>query len=265
MQTIANGIKFKLLTPSNPNLNLLIFIPGLDGSDLSIKNQLDNLKSEFEVAYLSIAVDNKMRWDELTNTSASLIKDELSKAYSDSNESRKIFLCGESFGACLALAMAAQAPGFFTDLVLINPATSYKNQAWSPLVSALAQQLPKAFYQLSTLMLLPLLITGNRVTQNNQQLLLKAMQAFKPQDLACRLSLLQTFHISLESLQGIRVPVLLISATGDKLLPSSSEVKKISKLLPKSKIIQLPRSGHACLLEENTNLGEIIRRSNLNQ
>lgn len=264
MHTAADGIRFQLLTPANPSLDLLIFIPGLDGSDLSIKHQLDGLKSKFEVGYLSISTDNKMSWDQLVRASTSLIQEVSTKMRSSSDRARTLCLCGESFGACLALAMAVGAPNEFGNLILINPATSYRNQVWSPLISVVVDQMPKAAYQLSTLILLPFLIVESRVTRDSKQSLLKAMQAFKPQDLSWRLSLLQKFHVPLDSLKIIDIPVLLVSASRDRLLPSDREVEKISTFISNSKIVRLEKSGHACLLEKTTDLGLIIKESGFN-
>ena len=261
MQKLPNGIRFKALTPSNSDLPLFLFFPGLDGSSLSIQNQLDGLKSKFEVHYLSIPAENRTPWNGLVKTVIALLQQDLKDFDPIAQKSRKIYLCGESFGACLALASVVYSPNFFDYLVLINPATSFRKQVWSPLSAFVVNKMPGTIYQLLTIGFLPFLTEKSRVSRENQQALLKAMQAFTPEGVAWRLSLLQQFQISPASLRCIRFPVLLIAALGDKLLPSVSEVEKISKWIPDSQVVQLAHGGHACLLERDVELFKIIENS----
>ena len=52
---------------------------------------------------------------------------------------RPVYLLGESFGAVLALAVAAAKNNLVDRLVLVNPATSYENSIWPRLGPALAK------------------------------------------------------------------------------------------------------------------------------
>lgn len=52
---------------------------------------------------------------------------------------RPVYLLGESFGAVLALAVAAAKSDLVDRLVLVNPATSYENSIWPRLGPALAK------------------------------------------------------------------------------------------------------------------------------
>ena len=55
---------------------------------------------------------------------------------------RPVYLLGESFGAVLALAVAAQRPDLVDRLVLVNPATSFQRSVW-PSLGPLLPQVPK--------------------------------------------------------------------------------------------------------------------------
>ncbi|MFM6138758.1 MAG: alpha/beta hydrolase, partial [Sphaerospermopsis kisseleviana] len=44
-------------------------------------------------------------------------------------------------------------------------------------------------------------------------------------------------------------------------LPSVSEVERLDQILPNPKKLILPDSGHACLLEEDVNLYEILKNN----
>ena len=56
--------------------------------------------------------------------------------------------------------------------------------------------------------------------------------------------------------------VLLIVGGSDRLLPSVNEAQRLQKILPNSKMVVLPNSGHACLLEEDINLYGILQQQN---
>ncbi|MFM6099124.1 MAG: alpha/beta hydrolase, partial [Dolichospermum sp.] len=45
----------------------------------------------------------------------------------------------------------------------------------------------------------------------------------------------------------------------DRLLPSVTEITRLANILPNSKTFILPNSGHACLLEEDVNLYQILK------
>ncbi|MEO1621636.1 MAG: alpha/beta hydrolase, partial [Cyanobacteria bacterium J06632_3] len=60
-------------------------------------------------------------------------------------------------------------------------------------------------------------------------------------------------------LEHIDYPVLLIVGAKDRLLPSKREAQMLVRRFPNAKMTLLPRSGHACLLEAEVKLGEILK------
>ena len=77
-----------------------------------------------------------------------------------------------------------------------------------------------------------------------------------------RLSMMRHFHINPEQLQRFKNPVLLVASQGDRLLPSVPEAKRLQQKLPNAEVVILPHSGHACLLETDINLYQIILKVN---
>ena len=55
---------------------------------------------------------------------------------------RPVYVLGESFGAVLALAVAAQRPDLVDRLVLVNPATAFQRSVW-PRLGPLLPRVPK--------------------------------------------------------------------------------------------------------------------------
>lgn len=241
-------------TESIADRPLFIFLPGMDGTGELLRPQLDGLKDRFNIRYLSIPADDLTGWDGLREKVAHLIDQEKQRS-----PSCPIYLCGESFGGCLALQLASYFPRLCDRLILVNPASSAVNQPWLNWGASLTKWLPQSLYRLSTFGLLPLLISPERVSLSNQQALLRAMQSVSPMSAAWRISLLSQFVLEQLPLNQILQPALILASGADRLLPSVAEAGRLAKHLANSCSVLLPESGHACLLETEIRLGNILR------
>jgi pimeloyl-ACP methyl ester carboxylesterase len=244
------------LTPQKVQLAypLLIYLPGMDGTGQLFRLQTTNLELAFDVRCLAIPSQDLSSWDILTKNVLSLIYAELGK-----NQERSIYLCGESFGGCLALKVATHAPDLFERIILINPASAFQLSPWVDWISPITDFVPPFFYELGALGLLPFLASLPRMSRSVRHELLKAMRSVPPETISWRLSLLRNFDVDIQHLQKLHQQVLLIAGGSDRLLPSQSEVERLISILPNSKTVLLPDSGHACLLEAAVNLYEIIQ------
>ncbi|MCP9941752.1 alpha/beta hydrolase [Cyanobium sp. ATX 6E8] len=254
MNTTPKSLRLIACTSATPSRPLFVFLPGMDGSGALLQPQVPGLSSGFDIRCLSIPPDNLNGWDELTEQVAALIQIEQQR-----HPGRMTTVCGESFGGCLALKLFTRFPKLCDQLILVNPASSAQCQPWIGVCSSLTQLLPAPIYQLSTLSLCNLLIQSHRVSRSTRQQLLTAMQAVKPQSAAWRLALLRQFRLEDLSLDRVRQPVLILASEADRLLPSRSEAKRLSRFLPNTTIVHLPDSGHACLLEDQLNLSAILK------
>lgn len=245
-----------LATP--PSRPLFVFLPGMDGSGALLGPQLAELRDDFDIRCVSIPSDDLTGWDGLTEQVAALIKREQQRA-----PGRPTYVCGESFGGCLALKLAAEFPTLCDQLILVNPASSARRQPWIDWSASLTQRLPHSLYNLSTLGLIPFLIAPERVALPTQQDLLAAMRSVRPQSAAWRLSLLREFVVDHLPLDRLARPVLMLASGADRLLPSLQEAKRLGRYLTNSVTVSLPDSGHACLLETQVSLLGIMRAQNI--
>lgn len=257
---IANTKSLRLLTctPVTASRPLFVFLPGMDGSGASFQPQVAGLSTGFDIRCLSIPPDDLRGWEELTEHVAALIQMEQQR-----HPGRKTTVCGESFGGCLALRLITRFPKLCDQLILVNPASSAQRQPWIGACSSLTQLLPTPIYQLSTFSLCNLLIASHRVSRPRRHQLLAAMQAVRPQSAAWRLALLRQFRLEDLPLDRVRQPVLILASEADRLLPSQREAKRLARFLPDTTIVQLPESGHACLLENQLNLSAILKSQDL--
>jgi pimeloyl-ACP methyl ester carboxylesterase len=237
-----------------PTAPLLIYLPGMDGTGLLLDAQLRSLERSFDVRRLSIPVDDLTDWDELVVKTAALIKTELGAEI----PRRALYLCGESFGGCLALKLAIALPELGDRLILVNPASSFKQRAWMRWAVYFTRILPANLYPLSCLALMPFLANEANISIEDRNLLLQVMQSVRFKSAMWRIALLDRFNVSLEQLQQLCQPTLVISSGRDRLLPSAAEGRLLNQQIPRSSLHGIPQGGHAVLLERDVDLHEIL-------
>lgn len=247
------------LTPKqmNPDYPLFIFLPGMDGTGQLLRSQTEGLEAAFDVRCFAIPPTEMTSWDDLAESVLDLIAEELNK-----QPSRPVYLCGESFGGCLAVKVALKSPDLFDRIILVNPATSFNQRPWLRIGAHLGPWMPDFFYPISALALLPFLSALGRISASDRRALLNAMQSVPPKTVNWRVCMVIDFDVDETQLHRLTQPVLILAGTADKLLPSVQEAERLVKLLPDAKMFILPHSGHTCLLETDVNLHNILKSQN---
>lgn len=254
MQELSDKIHFLRPVRDRSEKPLLIFLPGMDGTGLLLRSQLDDLSKAFDIRCLSIPGEDMSSWARLTEETIAAIAGERGSLR------RPVYLCGESFGGCLSLLVALRAPELIERLILINPASCFRQQPLVNLGPYVTRLLPKNIYPLSSLGLLPFLAALERILPDDRQALLDAMRSVPQRTSVWRLELLRSFHVQPKELETLQLPVLLIASARDRLLHSVSHAKLLTKHIPNTNTLVLPRSGHACLLEKDVNLYDILNK-----
>lgn len=241
-----------LLTPTEaqPHKPLLVYLPGLDGSGRLFDHQVPALHRSFEVRCLALPTDDRSSWHRLVEQTITLL---VSTA-----AGRPIYLCGESFGACLALQVVAQAPGLAQRLILVNSASAFHRLPWLAGLGPITSWVPSSIFPISTLGSMPLLANLNRMAPTQRHQLMQAIQAVPQATVAWRMDLLAKFRLSALNLAAWTAPTLLLASLADRLLPSLEEAQRLLAILPQAQVYPLPHSGHASLLEETVNLNQIL-------
>ncbi len=247
------------LTPQRlqPDFPLFIFLPGMDGTGQLLRTQTAGLEAAFDVRCLAISVDDLTDWDHLTENLLELIKAEIARS-----SQRPVYLCGESFGGCLAIKAALHSPHLFNRIVLVNPASSFHTRPWIGWGAQLARWLPEPFFRLSSEALMPVLGNTDRISASDRKAFWETVQLIPQKTTLWRLALLNEFNVSEAQLRLITQPTLLLGSAADRLLPSLEEVRRLARLFANAHTVVLPNSGHACLLETDINLYEIMRTHN---
>ncbi|ACB49438.1 hypothetical protein cce_0086 [Crocosphaera subtropica ATCC 51142] len=249
----------RLLSPFSSQViaPLLIYFPGMDGTGKLFHRQGERLKDFFSIRCLSIPSNDQSDWSTLVTNTVTLMRKEL-----ESHPHSSVYLCGESFGACLAIKVVLAAPELIEKVILVNPASSFNKRSFLKLGIELNQWIPNFVYKGSALLLLSFLGALNRMNNRDSKALFNAMQSLPQEVVSWRLSLLRDFEINKKNLALFEKPILLLASQEDKLLPSVDEGKELVNYFPNSSLTILPESGHACLLETDVNLLKILQQNN---
>lgn len=273
MSVASSAVRLLIPRPERPSQPLFIFLPGMDGSGTLLRSQLDRLVPWFDVRCVAISNQDNTDWESLARQVSALIESalaadsaknsahqNLAKGEASQGRCRTVYLCGESFGGCLAMQVLSLSPHLFDRVILVNPASSFRRLPWMQLGSMLTRQLPDLAYRYSARGLVPFLIEANRVPKRDRIALEKAMGSVPVKTAAWRMLLLSRFEAERLPLEHLSHPVLLIAGRQDKLLPSIREARSLQHRFPNAHLTVLPNSGHACLLEWDVNLSKILRQ-----
>lgn len=236
---------------------LFVFLPGMDGAGTLFRPQVARLLPWFDVRCVALSLTDRSGWERLARKVGLLIRAERLSGREGSRR-RLVYLCGESFGGCLVMHVLTQWPELFERIILINPASSFRRLPWMHLGPLIMRRLPSQAYQFSSIGLVPLLIESHRVKRRDRKDMTAAMGAVPARTAAWRMKLLSEFESERLPLERMTHPVLLIAGENDRLLPSKREAKSLLARFPNAQMKVLPKSGHACLLESETDLQKIL-------
>ncbi|XP_075522831.1 phytyl ester synthase 1, chloroplastic-like isoform X2 [Primulina tabacum] len=248
---------------------------GMDGLGLGLTLHHKSLGKVFDVRCMHIPVHDRTPFVELVEWVEETVRVEHYLS-----PKKPIYLVGDSFGGCLALAVAARNPKIDLLVVLANPATSFGRsqlQPLFPLLEALPNELHITVpYLLSFVMGDPLKMAAVNINtmlppaQYFEQLAgnltamlprLSGLADIIPKaTLLWKWKLLKTAAAYVNSrLHAIRAEVLVITSGKDNMLPSGDEARRLLTSIQNCKIKYFKDNGHTILLEDGINLLTIIK------
>lgn len=186
-------------SPSRQKRPLLLYLPGMDGTGKLFYRQAQALQAEFHVRPLSLNHPAAgQSWESLADWVGSQLDE-------------GAYLCGESFGACLALAVAAQQPERCRGLILVNPASSLRRRPWWWAGQVLLPFLPPGLYHQLAERGLGFLAELGQMEPPDRERLRQAVHSVSPEVAAHRLTLLGSFVVEELPLESMTLPTLLVA------------------------------------------------------
>eukprot|EP00271_Cylindrocystis_brebissonii_P022170 TRINITY_DN8376_c0_g2_i1.p1 TRINITY_DN8376_c0_g2~~TRINITY_DN8376_c0_g2_i1.p1 ORF type:complete len:996 (+),score=154.04 TRINITY_DN8376_c0_g2_i1:156-3143(+) len=253
----------------------MLFVPGVDGTGVSMGLQHRSLARIFSLSCMHVPTTDRTTFQGLVDIVAERVRDEFAR-----EPERAVFLAGESFGAVVSMAVAAQNPTLPLRLVLVNPATSFDRSPLAPYLplitlapAALYSALPFALsfsignpLRMAAAGLAPGASDWDRAWHLRDNLLdllqqLPLVAGILPQDtLRFKLDLLQEGSRYVNTVvKNVKAPTLILASGDDRLLPSKEEANRLKKILPDAIVRGFSESGHTLLMEEAIDLAGIIK------
>ncbi|WRX25512.1 Diacylglycerol acyltransferase - like 8 [Theobroma cacao] len=219
---------------------VLLFLPGLDGVGIGLILHHKALGKVFEVQCLHVPVCDRTPFEGLVK-----VVEETLRLEHASRPNSPIYLVGDSFGGCLALAVAARNPTIDLVVILVNPG--------EPLKMATVGVEGR----------LPPTQKIEQLSDNLTALLprLSCLADIIPKEtLVWKLKLLKSASAYANSrLHAVKAEVLVLASDKDNMLPSREEAHRLKNLLPNCEIRFFKDNGHTLLLEDSLNLLTVIK------
>ncbi|WCJ44006.1 Esterase/lipase/thioesterase family protein [Euphorbia peplus] len=257
------------------NSPLLLFFPGLDGVGLGLILHHKALGKVFEVQCLHVPVYDRTPFEGLVK----LVEETVTLEHA-SSPNRPIYLVGDSFGGCLALAIAARNPEIDFVVILSNPATSFDRSQLLPLMHVM-EGLPEGLH--SVIPYLVSSVLGNpwklgmadieftlplksKIEQLSANLiaylphLSDYVNIYSKDTLLWKLKLAKSGAAYANSrLHDVKAEVLVLASGDDYFLPSRDEAVRLHGSLQNCIVRHFKDNGHLILMEEGISLLTIIK------
>lgn len=235
-------------------LPTLVYLPGLDSRPLPPHQHVE-LRDSYRTVSILLRPGDSREWDALADSILAAAP------------AGDFVLVGESFGAALALRVAARGGARISRLVLLNPGTAF---SLSPLARVAARALPVLavpnLYRIASRLLTPFLISRDSVHPDvslidNGGAVFDVDETPLP-DVLHRVGLLQRFEDDFSDkciTNLIKSPTILVASAADLLLPSVRESIRLKRILSNvEQLIILPDASHAALLDKRFKLEEFL-------
>ncbi|KAK6158390.1 hypothetical protein DH2020_005704 [Rehmannia glutinosa] len=232
--------------PPLQNSPVLLYLPGIafrnrwywHGSYLASQGSGQG----FQIRCMHIPVNDRTPYEKLVKFVENAVRAEHA-----SYPNKPIYLVGDSFGACLALSIAASNPTIDLVLILVNPGDPIKMANvinTKNLLTSPAKQIESLILELSSLM------TG-----------ISSLADILPkQTLIWKLKLLKSAAAYSNSrIHSVKHEVLILASGKDSMLPSKHEAQRLSDLLKNCRVRFFKNNGHTLLMEDGTNLLTVLK------
>ncbi|CAM9128034.1 unnamed protein product [Scytosiphon promiscuus] len=264
------------------NKMMLLYLPGIEGLGTSVEPQLPALSDKFDVFRLIIGAEDRSTFSTLSRA----VTEFIDVAAKKQGGGQKVVILGESFGAMLGIRLGQLRPDDVQAVFAVNPATSFGRTAWRSL-GPLLSLAPKSQYKAASVGVFAATIPDIWQMKSVVDVLVDPNNGLKlaerPKALADRLgglwemisevsenlppaTLRWRIQNWLSAGQGrvdkdlgvMKVPVVVIAGSADRLLPSSQEAERLKGRIPGCRTMLLEGHGHAPLFDGRVDMSEII-------
>lgn len=229
----------------------LIYVPGLDGTGALFYRQIPPLSRRFCVATYTLR-DSATEIGTLIGDLARVIR-----GVAPGGE--PAMLVAESFGGALAMSFALEHPDMVRGLVILNSFPFFRPQQRLRLAMAGLHLMPWGAMRFVRRMT-SFRIHSRHTHRDDVHRFFELTAHTTKQGYLNRLRMLTAYDIR-DRLPGLRVPLLLLAADEDHLIPSVAQARLMNALVPHATTIILRGHGHSCFLARSLDLESMLHSS----
>jgi pimeloyl-ACP methyl ester carboxylesterase len=230
------------------HLPLALLIPGLDGTGLLYYRQLEPLELRYRVRAWELPRHAAFDYPDLV--------DEIDRA-TEAEQPGSMVVVGESFGGTVAMHLALARPARIRTLVLVNTFARYRRQARIRLACRLAPLLRWPAAQLVKNSVAERTLALEGIEAEDRRRYREIIERVAPAGYRRRLQLVSSVDLRAR-LPEIAVPTILFASGRDKLVPSVDEARFMAARIPRARLHEFPRAGHALLLTPGFSLADYL-------
>lgn len=225
-----------------------VYVPGMDGTGLLFYRQIPELSRQYRVATYTLR-DSATHMHTLVEDLASIVAEA-----SPSGQRAVVF--GESFGGALSMSFALARPELVERLIVLNTFPYFRPQLRLKLAIGWIRTFP--WKTMALVRRLTATRMHSRYTHRDEiRRFLELTGGTTKEGYLNRLRILQEYDLR-DRLQGIGVPMLLLAADRDHLVPSVEQASLMAERVSGATLRVLKGHGHGCLLAPNLHFSRIL-------
>ena len=216
----------------------LVYVSGLDGSGKLFYKQAEDLARDHTVISFPLRGEGRYGMARLVEDLALIVR--------DAGVGRATFL-GESFGGMLTMSAALEHPEMFERIILVNTFPYFAHRAKIHAGVVLFNVLPYALMKAHRTRAARHVLFSGDVGDEDRRTFREHTRSVPREGYISRLRIIRDTDLR-PRLREIKVPVLVVAGTADRLLDSARAARVLAGSLPRARLKLLEGTGHTALL-----------------
>ena len=210
-----------------------VYVSGIEGTGRNFYKQAADLERDHTVISFPMRAEGRYGMETLIKDFASVVR---------SAGFERATVLGESFGGLLVLATALAHPRLFERIILVNSFASFPNRAKINLGVALYSILPYSLLKAYRTRNAGRTLFSDDTDEQDRLAFRENTRDVSPEGYLSRLRIIRSTDLR-SRLEEIKVPVLIVASTEDRLLNAQSAARVMAEALPRSRLKLLEGVG----------------------
>lgn len=227
----------------------LVYVCGIEGTGRLFYKQAEDLAHDHTIISFALRGTGRYQMTELVEDMAWVV--------ARAGFERATFL-GESFGGLLTMATALARPELFERMILVNTFPHFAQRAKINLGVLAFSLLPYALVKAHRTRTARHVLFSDDVSEEDRRLFREHTRVVPYEGYVSRLRIIRDTDLR-PRLKDIKIPVLIVAGTRDRLLDSVTAAHLMAGALPRARLKLLEGTGHVALLSGRVRVRDWLR------